>query len=61
MAQVVNGHVLVEAEDCPCRRTPDSRACPVCDWGLGICSVCGAAEIELDQPCTKKELDSRYG
>lgn len=48
---VVNGHVLLTSKTCPCRKDDDDRRCPTCDWGLGVCSLCGAAEIELDEPC----------
>lgn len=29
-------------------------SCPVCEWGASICSVCGKAEAELDQPCVSR-------
>lgn len=53
-------HVLLTSSTCPCRHRPDEEArdtgrptrCLVCDGGLAICALCGAAEIELDKPCT---------
>lgn len=39
-------HVLLTPETCDCGRTSDGK-CPVCDWGLGVCAVCGGAESEL--------------
>ena len=27
------------------------QKCPVCDWGLGVCEWCGAAESQLDDDC----------
>ena len=38
-------HILMTSEDCDCGGKTDR--CPVCDWGLGQCKVCGKAEIEL--------------
>lgn len=28
--------------------------CPICDWGLAVCAVCGKAEAELIETCEKK-------
>ena len=60
------GHVLIEPKDCDCRtRCPDEdwyRGCPVCDHGLGVCKVCGAAEVELydyDCPMPKGVSDAK--
>lgn len=39
-------HVLLTKETCDCGRSSDGK-CPVCDWGLGVCAVCGGAESEL--------------
>ncbi len=46
------GHQMLTPKECR-ERNPNSRAhdqciCPVCDGGLGVCKVCGAAEAELD-------------
>jgi hypothetical protein len=39
-----------------CKYTHELDNCPVCDWGLAICSVCGAGEIQLyEHPCKPKE------
>ena len=44
-------HELKSRGDCDCDKM--SGRCPVCDWGLGVCKHCDAAEIQLaDQPCT---------
>jgi hypothetical protein len=40
-------HVLLTVETCKCTRTDGQ--CPVCDWGLGVCAICGAAESQLDE------------
>ena len=56
---VRRSHVLLTSATCPCRHRPDEEArdpdrptrCLVCDGGLAICALCGAAEIELDEPC----------
>ena len=45
-------HVLLEPKDCPCDGDP---FCNICEGGLGLCRVCGKAEIELDEPCTPKK------
>ena len=50
MSKIVNGHILIEPKDGHEHKDPDED-CRVCDHGLLICKVCGAAEIELDQPC----------
>lgn len=41
-----NTHVLATEKGCKC---DDSGRCPICDHGLGLCIICGAAEIELDK------------
>ena len=46
-----NGHILLTVKTCKCDKQSD-YPCPVCDGGLAVCSLCGKAEIELDQPCT---------
>lgn len=43
-------HVLLTTETCPCDPESDQK-CPVCDYGLSICSLCGKAEAGLDGPC----------
>jgi hypothetical protein len=48
--KIINGHVIVEPKDCTCDKYSRFN-CPVCDGGLSVCINCGAAEIELDQPC----------
>lgn len=42
-------HVLLTPSSCNCDK--QSQRCPVCDFGLGICSICNKAEAELDEPC----------
>lgn len=49
---IFNGHILRTPKTCTCRGTGQEGHCPTCDWGLSVCSVCGAAEVELDVPCT---------
>lgn len=52
MIQHRNGHQLIEPKDCDQKlHRDDDTGCPVCHWGLGVCAVCGAAEVELAQPC----------
>lgn len=46
----MNGHELLTAATCGCRDKP-GELCRVCDMALDICRNCGAAEIELQQPC----------
>lgn len=42
-------HILITPRTCDCDK--DKESCPVCTWGLDICSICGAAEYELlDMP-----------
>lgn len=43
----VREHILLTTDMCGCSGDA-SRACPVCDGGLAVCSVCGMAEIELE-------------
>ena len=47
------GHELFTPATCPCDKRSDTP-CPVCDMGLGVCRLCGAAEIDLDNPCPGK-------
>lgn len=43
-------HILLTNETCTCNKSSEQN-CPVCDGGLGVCAVCGAAECELlDMP-----------
>ncbi len=54
------GHLLWTSRTCPNRGTPYHDGygkCPICDGGLAICSLCGMAEIELDQPCPGKRKE----
>lgn len=44
-------HKLKTPAECDCDKTSSYPPCPICDWGLAVCSVCGAAESELDKPC----------
>lgn len=56
MADTINGHVLMTSKTCSCKDVKlvdRTNNCPVCDWGLGVCVNCGAAEIGLDKPCEK--------
>jgi hypothetical protein len=43
---------MVAGKDCYCARGSYLKGdCPICDWGLDACSICGAAECELlDMP-----------
>ena len=53
------GHILTTPQTCDCDKQSDIP-CPVCDWGLGICKVCGAAEVELDErDCPNKVVWKR--
>ena len=54
----VNGHLIYEPKD-PHPKWHKEGHCPICDGGLGICSKCGKAEIELGQPCNKKENEQQ--
>jgi len=45
-------HVIIQPSD-PHAHNEDS-SCAICDGGLAICKLCGAAEIELDGPCKPK-------
>ncbi len=49
---------MLTPDTCGCRKKPgydpDFDQCPVCDWGLGVCAKCGAAEIDLYDPCKPK-------
>ena len=42
------GHVLLTPEICGCIADAASR-CPVCDWGLAVCSQCHGGEIDLER------------
>jgi hypothetical protein len=48
-------HILMRARiDCSCAGyeiDDDHKECPVCEWGAGICKVCGAAEGQLMDMC----------
>lgn len=43
-------HVLKTPLNCGCTKGTDEK-CPVCEWGASVCSICGKAEVELDEPC----------
>ena len=45
-----NGHLIYEPSDLHIKIHRDGH-CLICDRGLGICSVCGAGEAELGEPC----------
>ncbi len=51
-------HIIMTSADCrakhggKCPYDGEMNQCPICDWGLNICKVCGKAEIELRTPCT---------
>lgn len=47
----VNGHFLHTPHSCGCNKEEMYPRCAVCEGGLGVCRWCGAAEVELDQPC----------
>lgn len=49
-------HIILTPKDCGCIKDPDYN-CPICDGGLAVCTVCGKAEIELDQPCIPREKE----
>lgn len=44
-----NGHLLYDENDTD---IDDTTIKYVCEDGLGICRKCGAAEIQLEEPCT---------
>lgn len=55
------GHRFKTPADCT-HSTEFDGSCPVCDGGLSVCLVCGAAEGELPRECpgrtmTREELD----
>jgi hypothetical protein len=57
-------HVLKQPSDCApdCRyRERGGQGCPVCDWGLGQCKNCNAAESELDAFATCEEYRTWRG
>ena len=48
-----NKHLIYEASD-PHPKIHREGHCLICDGGLGICSLCGAGERDLDKPCKSK-------
>lgn len=56
---VRRSHILLTSANCPCRNRTSAEFedtdrppnCEVCDGIIGICSLCGAVEIELLEPC----------
>ncbi len=46
-------HIYESHENC------DRNPCMVCDGGLGICVVCGAAEGELTDDCHGEPVEDR--
>ena len=55
-----NAHILLTPATCKCNKQSDIR-CPVCDYGLAICSVCGKAENELDSECCTAKAGKERG
>lgn len=63
------GHALYTPTNCPYDHKILDGCCPVCDGGLSICKICGAAEVTLDQACVghvrdlviKGKVTSHYG
>ena len=53
----LRGHILLTPKTCDCGGRTGN--CPVCDWGLGVCSVCGAGEIELEEECNPKRKERK--
>ncbi len=47
--QAARPHQLKTSADCDCARTINDGRCNICDYGLGICKVCGRAEAQLDE------------
>jgi hypothetical protein len=47
----INGHILKQCDG----SCPEDNPCTICIWGASICSICGAAEVELEKPCTGKK------
>lgn len=52
-------HVLKTSANCGCTKGTDEK-CPVCEWGASVCSVCGKAEVELDEPCIGGKYATLY-
>jgi hypothetical protein len=47
-------HVIKTSQDCKDCSSDTDADCPVCDWGLAVCSECGEYEEGLKLPCTSK-------
>ena len=45
----IKTHTLLQPRDCEQTAFHRDGSCPICDGGLGLCQVCGAAEEELAQ------------
>ncbi len=50
-------HLLFTTKTCPCDKTSDTSKCPVCDWGLQVCEICGGGEAQLEESCIKRISD----
>ncbi len=49
----IQDHLLMTPVDCNCdKRDAYLQRCPVCDWGLAVCKICGRTESELDEACS---------
>ncbi len=52
-------HIITKPSECDCSK--ETERCPVCDWGLAVCRICGKAESELDGKCiTPNEITGLY-
>ena len=51
-------HVIIQPSD-PHAHSED-HLCAICDGGLAICKLCGAAESELEEPCNPKTQINSY-
>lgn len=56
-----NGHQLYEAKDFTQEEFErrNQLAVMVIEGGLGVCKICGGAEIELDETCERRMARSR--
>jgi len=58
-------HTLTTPENCHCDKKNNISSlineCPVCDWGLSVCSVCNKGESELEGPCLseREKIDKK--
>lgn len=60
MSENSKTHILKTIETC-IHENRENVICPVCDWGLGVCSICGAAECELDEYSCEEFKAKRNG